>query len=104
MARVLGDAPSLRGEHREVSILFSDLRGFTTLSERMEPERIAAHLNEYFDAMTAAMSETGDDLDAAPLFQFAEAVVAVRRSSPRTVKHMTARGELERISGQLAVP
>ncbi|HUK63753.1 MAG TPA: adenylate/guanylate cyclase domain-containing protein, partial [Dongiaceae bacterium] len=55
MARVLSDAPSLRGEHREVSVLFSDLRGFTTLSERMEPERIAAHLNEYFDAMTSAI-------------------------------------------------
>ena len=55
LARVLADAPSLRGEHRTVSILFSDLRGFTTLSEQMEPERIAAHLNEYFDAMTAAI-------------------------------------------------
>jgi adenylate cyclase len=55
MAKVLSDAPSLRGEHREVSILFSDLRGFTTLSEQMEPERIAAHLNEYFDAMTTAI-------------------------------------------------
>jgi adenylate cyclase len=55
MAKVLDDAPSLRGEHRSVSILFSDLRGFTTLSEQMEPERIAAHLNEYFDAMTAAI-------------------------------------------------
>jgi adenylate cyclase len=55
MARVLADAPSLRGEHRSVSILFSDLRGFTTLSEQMEPERIAAHLNEYFDAMTTAI-------------------------------------------------
>ena len=55
MAKVLADAPSLRGEHRSVSILFSDLRGFTTLSEQMEPERIAAHLSEYFDAMTAAI-------------------------------------------------
>jgi adenylate cyclase len=55
MAKVLSDAPSLRGEHREVSILFSDLRGFTTLSERMPPEQIAAHLNEYFEAMTAAI-------------------------------------------------
>jgi adenylate cyclase len=55
MAQVLADAPSLNGEYREVSILFSDLRGFTTLSEQMEPARIAAHLNEYFDAMTAAI-------------------------------------------------
>jgi adenylate cyclase len=55
MAKVLADAPTLRGERREVSILFSDLRGFTTLSEQMQPERIAAHLNEYFDAMTNAI-------------------------------------------------
>ena len=55
MAKVLTDAPSLRGEHREVSILFSDLRGFTTLSEQMPPERIASHLNEYFEAMTTAI-------------------------------------------------
>jgi adenylate cyclase len=55
LARVVADAPSLRGERREVSILFSDLRGFTTLSETMRPEAIAAHLNEYFDAMTAAI-------------------------------------------------
>jgi adenylate cyclase len=41
MARVLTDAPSLRG--------------FTTLSEQMEPEKIAAHLNEYFDEMTKAI-------------------------------------------------
>jgi adenylate cyclase len=55
MAKVLADAPDLQGEYREVSILFSDLRGFTTMSERMEPARIAAHLNEYFDAMTSAI-------------------------------------------------
>jgi adenylate cyclase len=55
LARVIDDAPSLRGERREVSILFSDLRGYTTLSEGMTPEAIAAHLNEYFDAMTKAI-------------------------------------------------
>jgi adenylate cyclase len=55
MAQVLDDAPSLRGERREVSVLFSDLRGFTSLSERLPPETIAAHLNEYFDAMTKAI-------------------------------------------------
>jgi len=55
MERVLEDAPSLKGERREISVLFSDLRGFTTLSEKMEPEAMAAHLNEYFEAMTAAI-------------------------------------------------
>jgi adenylate cyclase len=55
LSRVIDDAPSLRGERRVVSVLFSDLRGYTTLSEAMTPEAIAAHLNEYFDAMTAAI-------------------------------------------------
>jgi adenylate cyclase len=55
IASVIDDAPSLRGERRVVSVLFSDLRGYTTLSEAMTPEAIAAHLNEYFEAMTAAI-------------------------------------------------
>ncbi|HKB25935.1 MAG TPA: adenylate/guanylate cyclase domain-containing protein [Methylomirabilota bacterium] len=54
-AQVLSESPGLRGERREVSILFSDLRGFTTMSEDMPPEQVAAILNEYFDAMTAAI-------------------------------------------------
>jgi adenylate cyclase len=54
-AEVFADAPGLRGEHREVSILFSDLRNFTTLSETREPAEIATQLNEYFSAMTAAI-------------------------------------------------
>jgi adenylate cyclase len=55
LAQVVANSPSLRGERREVSILFSDLRGFTTLSETMPPETLAVRLNEYFDAMTAAI-------------------------------------------------
>lgn len=54
-AQVLAEAPSLRGERRAVSILFSDLRGFTTLSETMPAEQVAARLTEYFEAMTAAI-------------------------------------------------
>jgi adenylate cyclase len=55
MAQVLADATSLRGERRTVSVLFSDLRGFTTLAEGLPAETVAAHLNEYFDAMTEAI-------------------------------------------------
>ena len=54
-ARVERRPEELAGERREVSILFSDLRGFTTLSERMAPDQMAARLTEYFDAMTAAI-------------------------------------------------
>jgi class 3 adenylate cyclase len=55
MAKILRDGHDLAPERREVSILFSDLRGFTTLSESMRAEALAAHLNEYFEAMTAAI-------------------------------------------------
>jgi len=55
LERVIDDAPSLRGERRVVSVLFSDIRGYTTLSETMRPEAIAAHLNEYFEAMETAI-------------------------------------------------
>jgi adenylate cyclase len=54
-ARVERNPGDLEGERRLVSILFTDLRGFTTLSERMAPEQMAARLTEYFDAMTSAI-------------------------------------------------
>jgi adenylate cyclase len=54
-AQVFLNAPSLDGERRDVSILFSDLRGFTSVSETMAPDVVAAQLNELFEAMTAAI-------------------------------------------------
>jgi len=54
-ARVERNPGDLEGERRQVSILFTDLRGFTTLSERMAPEQMAERLTEYFDAMTSAI-------------------------------------------------
>ena len=43
---------SLNGEKRKVTILFSDIRGFTTLSETMTPEELTHFINEYLTAMT----------------------------------------------------
>ncbi len=42
----------LGGERREVTILFSDIIGFTRFSESHRPEEVVAMLNEYLDAMT----------------------------------------------------
>lgn len=42
----------LGGEAREMSVLFSDLRGFTSLSEKLKPEELVRILNEYLTEMT----------------------------------------------------
>ena len=48
----------LVGKSDDLAILFSDIRGFTTLAEEMKPEQVVASLNEYFklmvDVITAA--------------------------------------------------
>jgi adenylate cyclase len=51
MDRVLHQDPALDGDVRVVSVLFSDLRGFTMVAERLSPERISQTMNEYFTAM-----------------------------------------------------
>jgi len=53
----------LGGESKELSILFSDIRGFTTLSESMEPVELIKLLNRYFTPMTNAVLENGGMLD-----------------------------------------
>ncbi len=45
------EAARLGGRRTMVTVLFSDLRGFTSLSEKRAPEDIVAQLNEYFSAM-----------------------------------------------------
>lgn len=45
----------LKGVEQEVSILFSDIRGYTTLAESMDPQSIVSFLNEYFTSMTEVL-------------------------------------------------
>ena len=51
MDQVLRRGSSLGGEVRRVTVLMSDLRGFTTISENLPPEVVSAMMNEYFTAM-----------------------------------------------------
>jgi adenylate cyclase len=54
---------SLGGEKRELTVLFSDIRGFTTLSEAMAPEALVRLMNRYFTAMTGRLFEQRGSLD-----------------------------------------
>ena len=79
----------LGGARRHMSVLFSDLRGFTTLSEGLSPERLVEVLNRYLHAMTDIVFEEEGVLDKyigdavmafwnAPLDQTDHATRAVR--------------------------
>lgn len=53
----------LGGERREVTILFSDIRGFTTLTENLPPQTLTHLLHEYFSEMTEAVLATDGIVD-----------------------------------------
>ena len=57
-----GDA-KLGGDRKEVSVLFSDIRGYTTLTESMAAEEVVAMLNEYFETMVDAVFKHKGTLD-----------------------------------------
>ena len=65
MHEVLKDPDGLKlgGEKREMSVLFSDIRGFTSVSEKMEPQELVHFLNEYLTEMTDLVFEHKGVLD-----------------------------------------
>jgi len=55
--------PEIASVRKEITVLFADLRGFTTISERLDPEDIAGLLNEFFTAMTEELLREEGCLD-----------------------------------------
>src|SRR5919107_770877 len=94
-----------RGQTREVSVLFADLKGFTSFSERSDPMEVSAMLNEYFevavpvvanmhggevdkligDAIMATFNTRGDQPDHAA--RAVRAGLALQRETERLVEH-----------------
>ncbi len=79
-------ALSLGGEKKELSILFSDIRGFTSISEAMEPEKLIRLLNRYFSPMTEAVLNNGGMLDK----YIGDAVMAFFNAPVSIEKHADA--------------
>lgn len=109
----------LGGERREISILMSDLRGFTSLCERLPPETIVSLLNGYFGAMIDIVLAHGGTIDellgdamlvifGAPLHQPDHAdravscAIAMQRAMAQVDEQSAARG-LPRLEMGIAI-
>jgi adenylate cyclase len=57
------DAVGVGGEKRPVTVMFTDIRGFTSMSEKMTPDEIASLMSEYFEEMVDIIFEYGGTLD-----------------------------------------
>jgi adenylate cyclase len=103
------DLLRLGGESREVTLLFTDLANFTTLSEQLSAEQTVEVLTGYFNAMTPLIHRTGGTVDkfigdavmafwGAPLddpghaAHAVEAAIAMQRAMERLVAGLRARG------------
>jgi class 3 adenylate cyclase len=69
---ILSGRLTLRGELKEVTVMFADLRDFTRLAESMSPREVVTIINMYFEAMSAAITDhhglvlqfIGDEIEA----------------------------------------
>lgn len=97
----------LGGEMRTLTIFFSDLQGFTAISEGLNPEQLTSLMNEYLTAMTDIIQEEGGTLDKyegdaiiafwnAPLPQEDHAMRAVRAALRCQAKLADMRPDLAR--------
>lgn len=95
-----GAAPELGGKRVERTILFSDLRGFTSMSERLTPTQVMEVLNLYLEGMTRAIRLAGGDINE----YIGDAILAVFETPDAAVKAARAMcGELDRLHHEAKV-
>ncbi|RHX92618.1 adenylate/guanylate cyclase domain-containing protein [Leptospira stimsonii] len=61
--KLLREGVTDRTEKKKVLVLFSDLRSFTSLGEKSDPDRLILQLNEYFDRMADCITRNGGTID-----------------------------------------
>jgi adenylate cyclase len=58
-----GEVAKIGGKTHTLTILFTDIKGFTNLSEQMPPAELTAHMAEYFDVMLGVLNEERSTVD-----------------------------------------
>ncbi len=88
-----GKPPALGGETRDVAILFSDIRDYGTLAEKLkdEPHEIVRLLNEHFSAMTDCIQRQGGCVDSF-VGDLIVGVFGVPQEDPRAARHAVQAG------------
>ena len=54
---------SMEGKREDLTVLFCDVRGFTTISETLDPQSLSAYINEYLTAMSMVIRDNRGTLD-----------------------------------------
>jgi adenylate cyclase len=95
-----GATPELGGKRVERTILFSDLRGFTSMSERLTPTQVMEVLNLYLECMTRAIRLQGGDINE----YIGDAILAVFETPDAAVRAACAMcEELDRLHDEAQV-
>ncbi len=99
------DKLQLGGERRELSIFFSDIQGFTSISEKLDPEALTHFLNDYLSAMTDIIHQEGGTIDkyeGDAIIAFWNAPLAVEDHAVRCVRAaLTCQKRLEQMRPDL---
>ncbi len=100
-----GATPELGGKRVERTILFSDLRGFTSMSERLTPTQVMEVLNLYLESMTRAIRLQGGDINEyigdaiLAVFETPDAAVRAARDMCKELTRLHANAEVEELKG-----